>query len=262
MVSSAKPKDHDLPEKSCDWTYRNVSQMLGISLWDLRVRDVSPLEYTDLLTVYSKVTPPEGKERDDLINLPADEVAAVKKYMDQAAQHLHATVWKPWTPSGKIATYAVDASGKDPRFVDDKSPAQVAIVSIPVVDASVDISATQPDANSEPTDVTRKDLAELRTAEEHDNPTEERLAIRCWNDESRGLSNAEKWTDDLVKKTMNPHEVLRWMKREHKFTYIGDAELDAIIWAVEDAIEKFPEVNLIVVATDSMCAKGWAERMF
>src|SRR3989338_4321232 len=69
-VSSAKPKDHDIPEKSCDWTYRNVSQMLGISLWDLRVRDVSPLEYTDLLTVYSKVTPPEGKERDDLINLP------------------------------------------------------------------------------------------------------------------------------------------------------------------------------------------------
>ena len=53
-----------------------------------------------------------------------------------------------------------------------------------------------------------------------------------------------------------------WKNCRRNHVYIGEAELEAIVWAVEEAIESNPNVELIVIATDSMCAKGWVERMY
>lgn len=53
-----------------------------------------------------------------------------------------------------------------------------------------------------------------------------------------------------------------WQSTRKDHVYIGEAELEAIIWAVEDAIRKNPKVRLITIVTDSLCAKGWIERMY
>ena len=51
-------------------------------------------------------------------------------------------------------------------------------------------------------------------------------------------------------------------KLQH-FDYIGDAELEAIVWSVRDALESTQDtVSAVLVATDSLCAKGWVKRMY
>jgi hypothetical protein len=54
-----------------------------------------------------------------------------------------------------------------------------------------------------------------------------------------------------------------WKKKIQHHVYIGEAELEAILWCMRDAIgQSKGTVRTIVVATDSLCAKGWAERMY
>ena len=68
------------------------------------------------------------------------------------------------------------------------------------------------------------------------------------------------FTRDIIAKSW------RWKAMRSRHCYIGEAELEAIVWAVEDALkpidEKKQEVSMIVIATDSLCAKGWVERMY
>lgn len=57
-------------------------------------------------------------------------------------------------------------------------------------------------------------------------------------------------------------ENYRWRKWKDSYDYIGVAELEAIVLACEDAIKQYPDVTLIIIITDSLCAKGWVERLF
>lgn len=54
-----------------------------------------------------------------------------------------------------------------------------------------------------------------------------------------------------------------WFKDTHTYDYIGTAELYAIVRAVEHAVKQ-PEgqPSAIIIATDSLCAKGWMERRY
>lgn len=56
-----------------------------------------------------------------------------------------------------------------------------------------------------------------------------------------------------------------WSKQISPHTYIGEAELEAIVWCIKEALtprKNKPLPELIIIATDSMCAKGWMERQF
>lgn len=55
----------------------------------------------------------------------------------------------------------------------------------------------------------------------------------------------------------------KWQNKKSDHAYIGEAELEAILWAVEDAVKvSKKQVTTVLVATDSLCAKGWVERMY
>ena len=54
----------------------------------------------------------------------------------------------------------------------------------------------------------------------------------------------------------------KWENVHKPHVYIGEAELEAIVWAVEQALQECPLVTMIIIATDSLCAKGWVERMY
>jgi len=55
----------------------------------------------------------------------------------------------------------------------------------------------------------------------------------------------------------------RWKNKTQRFSYIGESELEAIVWSVRDAVVRSnKEVTCVAVATDSLCAKGWVERMY
>jgi hypothetical protein len=53
-----------------------------------------------------------------------------------------------------------------------------------------------------------------------------------------------------------------WFKTQHEDVYIGVAELRAILFAVRHAKNLGRDISLIVIATDSLCAKGWVERRY
>ena len=55
----------------------------------------------------------------------------------------------------------------------------------------------------------------------------------------------------------------KWRNKKELFSYIGEAELEAIVWCVRDAVKlSQKKVTTVLVATDSLCAKGWIERMY
>ena len=55
---------------------------------------------------------------------------------------------------------------------------------------------------------------------------------------------------------------LHWEKQPHDYEYIGEAELAAIVAAVRHAASLWggEPLSLIIVATDSLVARGWVER--
>lgn len=172
------------------FSYREISSMLGEILWDLRVRCICPLQYADLMEVYSAVTPPTTEDW-DTTRCWKEYLPTLEKFYRTALLRLQRHRLPTWHPDPRlIRCYAVDASGVDPRHRSVPQVQQTALVS------------------------------------------------------------------------MQLHENYRWKKWKHQHAYIGVAELEAILRALQDAIERYPNVTLVIIATDSLCAKGWVERMF
>jgi hypothetical protein len=174
-------------------TYREISALLGESLWDLRVRRLRPLEYADLLSVYQTVTPRTIKDWDMPATTTSEQRAALNKWVGAARQHQRCERLEPWVP-GRYELYAVDAC----------------------------LQEAQRDRNI----VGRSQAAIVHLARE-------------------------------------ARRVLSWRKWNHERTYIGEAELEAIVGAVEHAMGSGgTPPSLIIVATDSLVAKGWVEREY
>lgn len=175
------------------FTHREISSVLGEILWDLRVRFLAPLEYSELMKVYSAVTPPSVDQWDDAPEWSDEILSTLKKFYAVTRQHVRCQRLKPWhADRNKLVCYAVDACGLDARKkVQEKEPL-------------------------------------LQTA----------------------------FVD------MQPEAMARWRKAKHSHEYIGVAELEAIVLAVEDAVARYPHATMIVIITDSLCAKGWVERLY
>jgi len=55
----------------------------------------------------------------------------------------------------------------------------------------------------------------------------------------------------------------KWKNKMEDYSYIGEAELEGIIWCVRNAVQvSNGKATSVLVATDSLCAKGWVERMY
>ena len=175
------------------FTHREISSILGEVLWDLRVRCKSPLEYADLMKVYSAVVPPSGRSWDDAPSWSQEHLSILHKFHSITRRRERCCRLKPWHANiSQTIGYAVDACGRDARLdAREENPLmQTAVVDL------------QADANG------------------------------------------------------------RWFKRNHGHDYIGVAELEAIVLAVEDAVKRYPHATLIIIITDSLCAKGWVERLY
>jgi hypothetical protein len=183
---STVEKQHDVVVTT-QMTHRQLSSLLGLVLWDMRVRNLKPLDHRELLRLYSKVTPENPDKWDELLSLEQHEEDLLSGYVADAQQHINCERMSRWAP-GKVARYAVDACRSE-------SLSQIAIV-----------------------------------------PMNE-------------------------SKLEQPSEI-RWRKNPHEYQYIGEAELLAIVWAVEDAVESDPFITAVLIATDSNCARGWVERMY
>ena len=173
-------------------TRRQVGQFLGEVLWDLRVRQIAPLDYESLFALYARAAPDDEGGYDTSAGLAVDEARLLGGFVDIARQHQSTAPLAAWQLDDRpVACYASDAC-----------------------------------------------LSE----------TQRRLAIVRLGEHVGGTTRT-------------------WSARDHEHNYIGCAELEAIVWAVEDAVRRHASqdgrpLGLIVVATDSLCAKGWAECMY
>ena len=173
-------------------TRRQVGQLLGEVLWDLRVRQIAPLDFESLFVLYAYAQPDAVGGYDTSAELGEAEGRLLGNFVDDARLHKLTAPLPAWQLGDlQIACYASDACLSD---------------------------------------------------------THRRLAIVRLGDHADGATRT-------------------WAARDHTHDYIGCAELEAIVWAVADAVHLQASkgsrpLGLIIVATDSLCAKGWAECMY
>ena len=192
------------PTSPTSLTRRQISALLGEVLWDLRVRQVPPHLYADVLAVYAMVAPALVADWDEQVRLSPVDDQTLRRRVAEARLHLRRERLPAWSAHGPIAFYAVDAC-------QDAQRSKIAFV--------------------------------LLTQDEQRNPDQQPCAVR----------------------TLEKGQKLVWGQTTHQQEYIGTAELEAIVVAVEhgrrNAIETgTPRPVLYMIATDSQVARGWVER--
>lgn len=98
------------------FTYREISSALGEILWDLRVRCQFPLDYADLMKVYSAVTPPQDADWDDATNW-SKHLETLHYFYSVTLEQRKCMRLLPWHAHNAVTKmYAVDACGLDHKY--------------------------------------------------------------------------------------------------------------------------------------------------